>query len=148
MSIKTQIDQDLKQALLNGDKAKLTLRSLKAAILNQEIASKKREEGLSDSEIEKVVASEIKKRKESAEMYAQNNRPEQAESELAEAKILAKYLPEQLTEVEINKIIDDILTDGDFDLKQMGQVIGLIKKQVGNQAEGSLIAKLVQQKLK
>ena len=89
-ALKARIAEEMKAALLGrhsfrGD----VLRNLKAAILNEEVALGKRDEGLSDTEVEKVVAREVKKRKESAELYRANGRAELAEPEEKEAAILS-----------------------------------------------------------
>ena len=77
MSLKTQFDNDIKAALLSGDRFTASvLRDFKAAVLNEEVAQKKREEGLSDEDIEKVLAREVKKRAESAAIYDGAGRPE------------------------------------------------------------------------
>ena len=94
MSLKQRINDEMKAALLGGDRfVGETLRNLKAAILNEEVAAGKRDEGLSDNEIEKVIAREVKKRAESAKIYRDNNRPELAEPEEQEATILKAFLP-------------------------------------------------------
>ena len=88
MSLKKRIEDEMKAALISGDRfVGETLRNLKAAILNEEVAANKRDEGLSDEEIEKVIAREVKKRDESAKIYRDNNRPELAEPEEKEAEI-------------------------------------------------------------
>ena len=88
MALKERIATEMKAALLGGDRfVGETLRNLKAAVLNEEVATGKREEGLSDEEIEKVVAKEVKKRIESAKIYRDNARPELAEPEEREMAI-------------------------------------------------------------
>ena len=99
MALKDTLQNDIKTALLGGNRFEGdTLRNLKAAILDEEVKQNKREEGLSDEEIEKVIAREVKKRNESIAIYEQNGRPELAETERQEAEVLVKYLPEQLSE--------------------------------------------------
>ena len=149
MSLKEQINSDLKTALLGGDHFKCdTLRTIKAAILNEEVAQGKRQEGLDDSSIEQLIAKELKKRRESAEIYVKAGRNELADDENKEAEILAEYLPAQLSEAEIldaiNKQIDELKVDNP---SAMGQLIGAVKKQLGNSADGSVIARLVKQAL-
>lgn len=112
------------------------------------MATGKREEGLSDSEIEKIIAREVKKRNESIAVYKQNGREDLADNERKEAEVLVKYLPEQLSEDELSKIIDAKISDlGVSGPQAMGQVIGAVKQQVGTSADGALIAKLVKEKL-
>lgn len=149
MSLKDTIQNDTKAALLSGNRfVGDTLRNLKAAILDEEVATGKREEGLSDSEIEKIIAREVKKRNESIAVYKQNGREDLADNERKEAEVLVKYLPEQLSEDELSKIIDVKISDlGVSGPQAMGQVIGAVKQQVGTSADGALIAKLVKEKL-
>jgi uncharacterized protein len=139
----------MKAALLGGDRfVGDTLRVLKAAILNEEVATGKREIGLSDEEIEKIIAKEVKKRGESATLYEQNGRGELAENERKEAGILAAYLPKQLGEDELRAIITAKISElGVSGPQGMGQVIGAVKQQVGNSADGAVIAKIVKEQL-
>lgn len=147
MSLKDTIQEDMKTALLGGDRfAGDTLRNLKAAILNEEVAQGKREEGLPDVEIEKIVAREIKKRNESMEMYRQNGRQELAEQEQKEAEVLSNYLPEQMDEAKVKELVRKTIVEmGASGPQSMGQVIGAVKKKVGNSADGSLIAKITKE---
>jgi uncharacterized protein len=149
MALKTRINDDLKAALLGGDRfATDTLRGLKAAILNEEVAKNKRDEGLSDEEIEQVLAREVKKRLESAALYEQNNREDSAENERREADIIRNYLPKQLSEAELKTVVDAKVAElGATDVKMMGQVIGAVKQEVGNTADGAMISKLVKEVL-
>lgn len=149
MALSAQIQDDIKAALLGGDRfVGETLRNLKAAILNEEVAQGKRDSGLSDEEIEKVVAREVKKRNESVAVYEANGRKELAEVEKKEAEVLARYLPEQLSEAELRSIVaSKISALGATDAKSMGQVIGAVKQQVGNSADGALLARIVKESL-
>lgn len=149
MALSAKIQDDMKAALLGGDRfVGDVLRNLKAAILNEEVAQGKRETGLDDAEIEKIIAREVKKRNESITVYEQNNRPELAETERKEAEVLAKYLPEQLSEEELREIVAAKIAElGVTDAKAMGQVIGAVKQQVGNSADGAMLAKIVKETL-
>lgn len=148
-ALKQRISNDMKAALLGGDRFRGdVLRNLKAAILNEEVAQMKRDEGLSDEEIEKVISREVKKRHESANLYRQNNREDLAEPEEKELAVLVDYLPEQMSEEEVSAAIDEIISGmGDVSMQQMGQVIGATKSKLGNSADGALVAKLVKEKL-
>lgn len=149
MALKDTIQDDTKAALLSGDRfVGDTLRNLKAAILNEEVAQGKRDEGLSDEEIEKIIAREVKKRNESITIYEQNDRPELAETERKEAEVLSRYLPEQLGEDEVRNIVKAKIAElGVSGPQAMGQVIGAVKQQVGNSADGALVAKVVKETL-
>lgn len=147
-ALKARIADEMKAALLGrhrfrGD----VLRNLKAAILNEEVALGKRDEGLSDSEVETVVAREVKKRKESAELYRANDRVELAEPEEKEAAILQEFLPKQLSEDEIRAMVEAAVADLGATMQQMGQVIGAVKAKAGNAADGALIAKITKETL-
>ena len=149
MALKARVDGDLKTALLGGDRFGVqVLRGLKAAILNEEVASGKRDVGLDDTTIEQVVAREIKKRNESATLYEQNDRAESAEGERKEAEILSVYLPAQLSDDELNVIIDEAIKKlGASGPADIGKVIGAVKAQVGTSADGATVAGLVKQAL-
>jgi uncharacterized protein len=149
MSLKDTIQNDMKAALLGGDRfVGDTLRNLKAAILNEEVAQNKRDEGLSDEEIEKIIAREVKKRNESITLYEQNARPELAEEERKEAAVLATYLPQQLTEDEIRELAKTVIESMDnVGPSVMGQVIGGVKAKAGNTADGATVAKVVKELL-
>lgn len=149
MALAETIQNDLKAALLGGDRFKGdVLRNLKAAVLNEEVALGKRDEGLADEEIEKVIAREVKKRHESIKLYEANNRPELAEDEKAELAVLETYLPQQLTESEIVSIVDETIEDmGVVGMQAMGMVIKAVKEKVGNTADGAILARVVKEKL-
>ncbi|MBM3210037.1 GatB/YqeY [Candidatus Saccharibacteria bacterium] len=149
MALKEQISNDMKTALLGGNRFEGdTLRDLKAAILNEEVAKNKRDSGLDDSEIEVIIAREVKKRRESILMYEANGRPELAESEKAEISVIEKYLPQQIDEAELQAIVEMKVTElGANGPQAMGQVIGAVKAQVGNAADGAMIARLTKNAL-
>ena len=148
-ALKARITDEMKAALLGGNRFRGdVLRNVKAAILNEEVSLGKRDEGLSDAEVEKVLAREVKKRVESAELYRSNGRAELAEPEEQEAEILREFLPEQLSEAEIVAIVEDVVVSmNDVSMQKMGQVIGAVKQKVGNAADGALVAKIVKEKL-
>ena len=149
MALKAQFDNDIKAALLSGDRFTASvLRDFKAAILNEEVAQKKRDEGLADSEIEKILIREVKKRAESAAIYDGADRSELAQAERAESKVLEAYLPEQVSEADIKAAVDEaIVATGATSPAMMGQVIGAVKSQLGNSADGGTIARLVKEAL-
>jgi len=147
MALKERIAEEMKAALLGGDRfVGETLRNLKAAVLNEEVATGKREEGLSDEEIEKVVAKEVKKRIESAKIYRDNARPELAEPEEREMAILQGFLPAQMSEDEIRAIVQQKASAlGVASPADMGRLIGAVKLELGNTADGSTIARIVKE---
>lgn len=149
MALKQRITDDLKAALLGGDRfVGETLRNLKAAILNEEVAQNKREEGLDDATVEQIIAREVKKRNESIKLYIQGDRNDLAEAEQKEIDVIKVYLPKQLTEDEIKVIVDAAVAQlGAAGMADMGKVIGVVKSKVGNAADGALVAKLVKEAL-
>lgn len=151
MSLKDVLQADLKTAMLARDSLTTdVIKGLKSAVLYAEVASGKREQGLEDSEILAVLQKESKKRQESADLYSKGDRAELAQKELAEKAIIDKYLPAQLSEAELVQLINDCLAD--MGLKNpakqdMGKIIGAVKAKVGSSADGSVLAKLVNQRI-
>lgn len=147
-TLKQRIESEMKTALLGGDRFRgEVLRNLKAALLNEEIALGVRDRGLSDEQTEKVLAREVKKRNEAAALYEQNMREDSADTERREADVISEFLPEQLSEAELKTIVDAKVAalDAKGDPKKMGAVIGAVKADVGNAADGSMLATLVKQ---
>ena len=149
MSLKARIDADLKTAQLSRDSFLVeTLRGLKSAILNEEISKGKRDEGLGDAAIEQLLQKEVKKRDESAELFKKGGNEASAEKELKEKEIIQNYLPEQLSEAELTVMIETAIAEtGASSMKEMGQVIGKVRAEVGSKGDGSLIAKITKEKL-
>ena len=149
MSVKQQIDADLKTAMLAGDKTLVTtLRGLKAAILNAEVAEGVRDQGLAEDKTITLLQKEAKKRQESADLYIQGGREDSANAELAEKAVIEKYLPAQLSEEEIIALVDEaIQVTGVRGMQAMGQVIGAVKAKAGASADGALIARIVKERL-
>lgn len=147
--LKARIDQDLKTALLAGDKVlATTLRGLKSVILYAEVAKGVRDAGLGDDEIIPLLAKEAKKRQESADLYKQGGDEGRAAAELAEKKAIEAYLPSQLSEEELVKVIDTTIAELDAkDSSAMGKVIGAVKQKTAGQADGGRIAQLVKERL-
>lgn len=147
MAIKQQIQDDLKAAMLGGDRFVTdTLRGLKSVILNEEVAQNKRESGLDDATIETLFVREVKKRNESAELYDQGGNTEAAQKERAEAEVIKKYLPEQLSEAEVRDAAAKIIADmGVSGPQAMGPAIGKVKAELGTKAEGAIVAKVVKE---
>lgn len=149
MTLKEQLTIDLKQAMLARDSFVVdVLKGLKSAILNQEIASNKRDEGLSENEVEALLVRESKKRDEAVILYEQGGNQTMADKERAEKEIISKYLPEQLGEDDIEKlVVEAIASTGASELKDIGKVIGAVKNKVGNSANSALVAKIAKNQL-
>lgn len=145
MNLTEKINAELKKAMLARDAFATTVfRGLKAAILSEEVAKGKRETGLSDAEIETIIAREVKKRHEAAKLLDE----ERAENELKEAEILQQFLPKQLSESEILAAVQaEIATLSEASPKQMGAVISAIKAKFGNSVDGALLAQIVKTEL-
>lgn len=147
--MKNKLNADLKQAMLARDSF-LTdlLKGLKSAILNQEIADKKREIGLSEVEIETLLSREAKKRLEAAELFGRGGNQPMADKERREAEIIKAYLPEQLSEADITNLVEQAIKQtGANGAQDMGKVIGAVKAKAGNRADGGVIAKIAKAKL-
>jgi uncharacterized protein YqeY len=146
-ALKQRISDEMKAAFLGGDRFRGDiLRNLKAAILNEEVAKQKRDEGLSDAEIEAVIAREVKRRVESARLYRDNDRPELAEPEEQEMTVLAEFLPEQMSDAELRGLIEAKIAElGATGPQDMGKVIGAVKADAGSAVDGALLAQTVKE---
>ncbi len=149
MNLKDRINADLKTAMLARDEFRTTtLRGLKAAILNEEVAKGLREEGLSDDAIEQLIAREAKKRDEAAGLFEQGGNQVSADKERAEKVLLSDYLPEQMSSDDLKQLVADVVAELKPEgMKDMGRVIGAVKAKAGNAADGALIAQLVKDSL-
>ncbi len=149
MNLSSQLEQDLKDALKQGDKEKaLTLRMLKAGLVNEQIAQKKdKNSSIADDVFLAVLKREVKKRKEALVSYEQAGRKDLADKEKAELDILLKYLPAQLSVEEIAKIVDDVLANLSAGEKNIGQVMKQVLAKVGSQADGKTVSDIVKKKL-
>ncbi len=148
MTIKAQLDQDLKTAMLAGDKTLVTtLRGLKSAILYAEVASGERETGIDDTTIIDLFMKEAKKRQESADLFTQGGNVEKATAELAEKAIIGQYLPAQLSDEELNKIVTECMGSNPVSMADMGRIIGAVKGKVGASVDGSRIAQAVKTRI-
>ena|SRR3989338_2378535 len=149
MSLKEQIRNQLKDAVKSKNKTEsLVLRSLIAEINLKEIELKKKEEGLSDIEIEQAVLREIKKCRDAIEQYKNGNRNDLVEKEEQEVQILNKFAPEMIDETELKVLVDGIINElGAETINDMGRVMSAVMQKVGNKANGSLVNRLVREKL-
>lgn len=147
MSIQNLISEDIKKAMLSREVDKLAaLRSVKSAILLE--ASKDGSSEISDDIALKIIIKLVKQRKDSAQIYKEQNRPDLESDELKQLKYLEFYLPEQLSNDEIETIVNKIIVDNNASsMKDMGRVMGLASKVLGGKADGKLIAQIVKEKL-
>ena len=147
MSMEQQIQQDIKAAMRAKEKTRLeSLRAIKAAITLAKTADGS--ESIADEAVVKIIQKLVKQRKETAEIYKQQNREELAAQELAEAAAMEVYLPKQLSEeeleAELKKIIAQVGATGPQD---MGKVMGTATKALAGKAEGKAISALVKKLL-
>lgn len=142
MTLKEQILEDIKHYMKEKDNVALNaVRMLKSDVKNAEIAAIKE---LDDEGIIKVVASSIKKRKDSAEIYIKNGRQDLADKELAEIKVLEKYLPAQLDDEAIKSVINEVIASLDDSMKKnFGAVMKNVMAKVGSSAEGKKVSELI-----
>ncbi len=146
MSLKEQIQSDMKGAMRAGEKERLSvIRMLLAAIQTREIEERSE---LSDQDVLAVVEKQVKQRKDSAKQYADAGRPDHEAAELSEAEILKGYLPEQLSEAEITALLDDVMdATGASGMKDMGKVMGQLKAKAQGRADMGTLSALVKARL-
>jgi uncharacterized protein len=144
-----QIEKDLKAALLAHDKDKVeTLKVLKSALQYEAVAKNIKLEDLSDEQIQAVFSREAKKRAEAAQLYEQAGEAERAAKEKAEKALIDGYLPEQMDDAELEKIIQIEISKLETpSIKDMGRLIGAVRAQTGGAADGAAIARLVKKSL-
>lgn len=144
MNLFDQVSEDIKKAMLAREKVRLeALRGAKKEFLEAKTAKGANGE-LTDEAATKILVKMVKQRKESAKIYVDNNRPELAENELAEAAVLEEYLPKQLSAEELEKEITAIISEtGATGPKEMGKVMGVASKRLAGRAEGRAISEMV-----
>lgn len=146
MDLNRELEADLKEAMKLRDEVRLTtLRLLKSALKNYEI-----EVGhdLSMQEALSVLQKEAKKHQDSIEQYEKANRDDLAKDEKAELEVIEKYLPEQMPEDQVAKLVDEAIQQtGATGPADMGKVIGVVRDKAQGQADGTLIAKLAKERL-
>ena len=147
MSFLDQLNQDMKEAMRSKDKLRLSvIRMVKGSIQNEAIKLKK--DQLTDDEALTVLSREVKQRKDSLQEFEKVGRQDLADKLQEELKILATYMPEQLSEDALKQIISQVITEiGATSKKEMGKVMGLVLPKVKGKADGGLVNKIVQQML-
>ena len=148
MGLKETLKSDLTEAIRSSDKVVSgTIRMVLTAITNEEVSGKEARV-LSDDEIITVLSREAKKRREAAEEFAKANRPDKSAEEKAEGEVIAKYLPAQLSEDDIKKLIAAaVASTGAAGPGDMGKVMGAIKPLIAGKADGALVSSLVKSTL-
>lgn len=145
MNIEEKINADIKSAMLAKEAKKLeALRAIKSAVL----LLKTSPEGLTEESAVKAIQKEVKKRKESADIYTSQNRPDLVEAEMYQAEVMEAYLPKQLSEeevkTELQKIIEQV---GAKSAADMGKVMGAASKALAGKADNKMVSVLVKQLL-
>lgn len=149
MNLLEEIQGDLKQALKDKNEVMtMTLRMLISAIKNKEIASGKKEEGLSEEDVQTVIRAEVKKRADAANDYQKAGREELQKDEEAEGEILQKYLPPELKDEEVRKIVEDSIKEsGATSMQDFGNVMGIAMKATEGKASGDRVSAMVRELL-
>jgi len=144
VGLKETLKSDLTEAIRSSNKVVSgTIRMVLTAITNEEVSGKEARV-LTEDEIITVLSREAKKRREAADEFAKANRPDKSAEEKAEGEVIARYLPAQLTEEDVKKIIAAaIAATGAAGPGDMGKVMGAIKGQIAGKADGSLVSSLV-----
>ena len=146
MSLKEKLLSNMKEAMKSKDSVKLgTVRSVISAVKNQEIDLKKE---LSEEEILTIVSREVKKRKEAAVLYEKGNRPELKDKEIQEMKILQTYLPEQVSEKDLRRRIQEVIDEtGAEGMKDFGKIMKTLVPEFKGKADNSFIKELANEYL-
>lgn len=148
MSALDNLTNEIKEAMKAKNALALeALRAIKSAVLLQK-SEAGAADGMTDDQEIKLLQKLVKQRRDSAAIFRKQNRPDLAEPEEAQAEIIARFLPEQLSEEEVDKFIDLIITQLKANgMKDMGKVMGVASKQLAGKADGKTISTLVKQKL-
>ncbi|HAV54506.1 MAG TPA: glutamyl-tRNA amidotransferase [Aequorivita sp.] len=148
MSLQEKIMDAMKTAMKSKDTQSLeALRSVKSALLLAQTETGSKADLTEEEEI-KLLQKQVKQRKDSAAIYKEQGREDLAEPELAQAKIIEQFLPKQLSEDEVGKIVDEIIADtGASSMADMGKVMGLATAKVAGKADGKTISTAVKKRL-
>lgn len=148
MTLREKLDSDLKEAMRAKDQVRVdTIRAIKSAVKYKEVEGGEAR-SLDDAGVIKVVQSEIKKRRDAIDQYKAASRADLAEKEEREVSILLPYLPQQLTEAEIEAIVTAaVAQSGATSAKEMGAVMKLVQPQVAGKADGRIVSEIVKRKL-
>ena len=148
---RTELNNSMKEAMKARDEITLgTVRMVLAKIKDQDIAARStgNQDGISDGEIASLLQNMIKQRQESAKMYRDGKRPELAEQEDKEISVIEKYLPKQLSDAEIQKVVEDLISStGAASIKDMGKVMGELKANYAGQLDMGKAGAVLKQKL-
>ncbi|MBA22838.1 MAG: glutamyl-tRNA amidotransferase [Flavobacteriales bacterium] len=148
MSALDNLTNEIKEAMKAKNALALeALRAIKSAVLLQK-SEAGAADGMTDDQEIKLLQKLVKQRRDSAAIFRKQNRADLAEPEEAQAEIIARFLPEQLSEQEVGKVIESIITQlGASSIKDMGKVMGMASNQLAGKADGKTISTIVKQKL-
>ena len=151
MSLRNKIDEDYKQSIKNKDQQKVdTLRLIRSAIKDKDISTRTSEnkEGINDAEILSLLINLIKQRKDSIEQFQKAKRDDLIKNEQSEIEIINEYLPQQKTQEETEKIINEIITTNNLEsIKDMGKLMSIIKNDYAGEVDMGLVGKIAKSKL-
>ena len=151
MSLRNNIDEDYKQSIKNKDQQKIdTLRLIRSAIKDKDISTRTSEnkEGVNDAEILSLLINLIKQRKDSIEQFQKAKRDDLIKNEQSEIEIIKKYLPQQKTQEETEKIIIEIIISNNLEsIKDMGKLMSIIKNDYAGEVDMGLVGKIAKSKL-
>lgn len=148
MGLEQQVMEKMKLAMKAKDSVALaSLRSIKSEILKAKTSGNNKAE-MTQAEELKLIQKLVKQRKDSAKLYQEQNREDLAKEELSEVAILEEFLPEQMNEDAIEKIVESVISEvGASSMKDMGKVMGIASKKLAGKAEGQVISKIVKKHL-
>jgi uncharacterized protein YqeY len=151
MSLRNKIDEDYKQSIKNKDQKKIdTLRLIRSAIKDKDISSRTSEnkEGINDSEILSLLLNLIKQRNDSIEQFQKAKRDDLIKNEKSEIEVIKYYLPQQKTQEETEKIINEIISGNNLEsIKDMGKLMSIIKNDYAGEVDIGLVGKIAKSKL-
>ena len=151
MSLRNNIDEDYKQSIKNKDQQKIdTLRLIRSAIKDKDISARTSEnkEGINDAEILSLLINLIKQRKDSIEQFQKAKRDDLIKNEQSEIEIIKEYLPQQKTQEETEKIINEIIISNNLEgIKDMGKLMSIIKNDYAGEVDMGLVGKIAKAKL-
>ena len=151
MSLRNKIDEDYKQSIKNKDQQKIdTLRLIRSAIKDKDISSRTSEnkEGINDSEILSLLINLIKQRNDSIEQFQKAKRDDLIKNEKSEIEVIKDYLPQQKTQEETEKIINELISSNNLEsIKDMGKLMSIIKNDYAGEVDMGLVGKIAKSKL-
>lgn len=137
------INKEIKQAMLDKDSVKLaSLRAVKSAVIMAQ--TEKGASEMDEAGMQKIIQKQVKQRKDAAQIYIDQSRQDLADDEIAQIKILEKFLPKQMDESEIKTIVEEVISSsGAVSMADMGKVMGLVNQKLAGKADGKIIAQIV-----